>query len=52
MNVEIKNVQAVELGEVLEVGDRCHRTIIISTPDGQVVVHLYSTEGDNLRVVL
>jgi hypothetical protein len=54
MNVDIKHVESIELGEVLEMvgGDRSHRTIIITTAEGQVVIHLYATEADNLRVIL
>jgi hypothetical protein len=55
MNVEIRNVQAIELGEVLsnEKSEYSHRTLIIMTAEGQVMIKLY-TKGheDCLKVVL
>lgn len=54
MNIEVRNVQTIELGELLtnEKSDYCHRTIVIHTPEGQVVLKLYSKDGDNLRVAI
>jgi hypothetical protein len=55
MNLEIKNVLSIELGEVLsnEKSDYSHRTLVITTSDGQVTVKLY-TKGDEecLKIVL
>ena len=47
MNLDIKNVLSIELGEVLsnEKSDYSHRTLVITTADGQVTIKLY-TEGD------
>ena len=55
MNLEIKNVLSIELGEVLsnEKSDYSHRTLVITTSDGQVTIKLY-TKGDEdaLKVFL
>ena len=55
MNIEIRNVQAIELGEVLanESSDYSHRTLVITTADGTVTIELY-TKGDEdcLKVCL
>lgn len=44
MNIEIRNVQAIELGEVLsnEKSDYNHRTLIIMTSEGTVTIKLYT----------
>lgn len=54
MNVEIRNVVSIDLGELLrnEKSDYCHRTVIIETPEGQVVLKLYSKDGDALKVAV
>jgi hypothetical protein len=54
MNVEIRNVISIDLGELLtnEKSDYCHRTIVIETPEGQVVLKLYSKDGDALRIAI
>ena len=55
MNVEIKNVQAIELGEVLsnEKSDYSHRTMVITTSDGQVTIKLYTKGSEEcLKVCL
>ena len=55
MNLEIKNVLSIELGEVLsnEKSDYSYRTLVITTSDGQVTIKLY-TKGDEecLKVCL
>ena len=47
MNIDIKNVLSIELGEVLsnEKSDYSHRTLEITTSDAQVIIKLY-TKGD------
>lgn len=55
MNIEIKNVQSIELGEVLsnEKSDYSHRTLVITTSDGQVTLKLYTkNDEDCLKVCL
>jgi len=54
MNVEVRNVVGIDLGELLtnEKSDYCHRTIVIETPQGQVVLKLYSKDGDALKVAV
>jgi hypothetical protein len=54
MNVEIRNVISIDLGELLsnDKSGYCHRTIVIETPEGQVVIKLYSKDGDALRIAI
>jgi hypothetical protein len=54
MNVEVRNVIRIDLGELLSNGssDYCHRTIVIETPEGLVVLKLYSKDEDALKVAV
>lgn len=54
MNVEVRNVVSIDLGELLsnEKSGYYHRTFIIETPEGQVVLKLYSKDGDALKVAV
>ena len=54
MNVEIRNVVSIDLGELLEneKSDYCHRTVIVETAEGQVVIKLYSKDDDALKVAV
>ena len=56
MNIDIKNVLSIELGEILinEKSDyRCYRKLVITTSDGQVTMTLYTkgnADEDALKV--
>ena len=54
MNVEIRDVVSIDLGELLsnDKSGYCHRTIIIQTPEGQVAIKLYSKDEDALKVAV
>jgi hypothetical protein len=54
MNVEIRNVISIDLGELLsnDKSGYCHRTIVIETPEGQVVIKLYSKNENALKVAV
>jgi hypothetical protein len=54
MNVEVRNVVSIDLGELL-VNERSgyyHRKVVIKTSDGQVVLWLYSEGEDALKVAV
>ena len=54
MNVEVHNVVNINLGELFynENSGYCHRTIVVETPEGLVVLKLYSKDGDALKVAV
>jgi hypothetical protein len=54
MNIEVRNVVNINLGELLynEKSGYCHRTIVVETPEGLVVLKLYSKDEDSLKVAV
>jgi hypothetical protein len=54
MNIEVRNVVSVNFTELHynEKSDYCHRTIVIETPEGLVMLKLYSKDENALKVAV
>jgi hypothetical protein len=54
MNVEVRNVVSIDLGELLqnEKSDYYHRTITIQTSEGEIEIKLYSNNQPAIRVTV